>query len=538
MAGHVSGGQVDVMFHEVEVIDHHCPRMLNRSSMNDSEWERMPFDNGCLQKMFLELRSHLKRYSDWEEAVYTTVYAIISILAVIGNGLVIFAILRKREMRTNRNVFILNLALSNLTLGLINIPFLWLPSIDFEFPYSQIFCKFANALPGSNIYCSTLTISVMGIDRYYTVKNISMSSARRRSFRAIAIAIGIWLVSFALSIPLLIYYDITMLWVFKDVQTTSAGDVTMTELKSYGWRQCKLVMGQDKEEGDNDSGKEQAVSLAVSILQVVFLYVVPIIVLSIFNVKLTRFLQENSRQVNVHRTRVVVDRADSSSSRVLPSMSRSASRITDHSHSLCNGLERNGSLCKQNGRSDFNGHKPSIVTCVSPAVMTASERRRSRTTALLIAMAASYACLWFPYIIITFLLDLNVIDDLLHIDPAVVERLDQSFKVVSMMSICVNPFLYGFLNTNFKREFNDIFNTWVRCRKPSLSRTGSRSRGYTQEFSSVAMPLRHESFVSSGSMFGLAALRASLRRSFRRRNESNASVGGAVAAVLWSTALE
>lgn len=90
-------------------------------------------------------------------------------------------------------------------------------------------------------------------------------------------------------------------------------------------------------------------------------------------------------------------------------------------------------------------HKPSIVTCISPAVMTASERRRSRTTALLIGMAASYAVLWFPFIVITFLLDLNVVDSLLHIDPSVVERLDQSFKVVSMMSICVNPFLYGFL---------------------------------------------------------------------------------------------
>ncbi|RCN31267.1 hypothetical protein ANCCAN_22949 [Ancylostoma caninum] len=75
------------------------------------------------------------------------------------------AVLWKRAMRTNRNVLILNLALSNLVLALTNIPFLWLPSIDFEFPYSRFFCKIANVLPGSNIYCSTLTISVMAIDR-------------------------------------------------------------------------------------------------------------------------------------------------------------------------------------------------------------------------------------------------------------------------------------------------------------------------------------------------------------------------------------
>jgi hypothetical protein len=82
---------------------------------------------------------------------------------------VIWAVIRKKEMRTNRNVLIVNLALSNLMLALINIPFLWLPSVDFDFDYPRFFCKFANALPGANIYCSTLTISMMAIDRFITI---------------------------------------------------------------------------------------------------------------------------------------------------------------------------------------------------------------------------------------------------------------------------------------------------------------------------------------------------------------------------------
>lgn len=87
--------------------------------------------------------------------------------------------IRKKAMRTSRNVLIVNLALSNLILAVTNIPLLWLPSANFEvekkgneggkkgfqFPYSRFFCKFGNVLPGSNIYCSTCTISVMAIDR-------------------------------------------------------------------------------------------------------------------------------------------------------------------------------------------------------------------------------------------------------------------------------------------------------------------------------------------------------------------------------------
>nr|CAD2174638.1 unnamed protein product [Meloidogyne enterolobii] len=133
------------MFLSVEDINRQCPRAVNPNDTNN--WETFPFDDNCLKSFFHKLTAHLRRYYIWETAVYTSFY-------------VILAVVRKPAMRTARNVLIVNLALSNLMLALTTVPFLWLPSIDFDFPYSNFFCKFANALPGSNIYCSTLTISV------------------------------------------------------------------------------------------------------------------------------------------------------------------------------------------------------------------------------------------------------------------------------------------------------------------------------------------------------------------------------------------
>ncbi|CAK5088967.1 unnamed protein product [Meloidogyne enterolobii] len=157
------------MFLSVEDINRQCPRAVNPNDTNN--WETFPFDDNCLKSFFHKLTAHLRRYYIWETAVYTSFYVLISICAIIGNGLVILAVVRKPAMRTARNVLIVNLALSNLMLALTTVPFLWLPSIDFDFPYSNFFCKFANALPGSNIYCSTLTISV-GIFLKYFLKEI------------------------------------------------------------------------------------------------------------------------------------------------------------------------------------------------------------------------------------------------------------------------------------------------------------------------------------------------------------------------------
>ncbi|VDN22055.1 unnamed protein product, partial [Cylicostephanus goldi] len=215
-------------------------------------------------------------------------------------------------------------------LALINIPFLWLPSIDFEFPYSRFFCKIANVLPGSNIYCSTLTISVMAIDRYYSVKQLKVASNRRQCMKAICVSLSIWVVSFLLSLPLLLYYDTTMLYVVK---------------------------------------------LLMSLLQVVSLYIVPLFVLSIFNVKLTRFLKTNANQMAKNR---------SESSR---------RRGGD-------GTRRNGEITT---RSQSN---PSLRSSIAER---ASDRRTSRTTALLIAMAGSYAALWLPFTLISLLLDLDIL---------------------------------------------------------------------------------------------------------------------------------
>lgn len=50
-------------------------------------------------------------------------YACLIITGVVGNGLVCMAVIRKPSMRTARNVYIINLAISDLFLCLFTMPF-------------------------------------------------------------------------------------------------------------------------------------------------------------------------------------------------------------------------------------------------------------------------------------------------------------------------------------------------------------------------------------------------------------------------------
>ncbi|CAL2050505.1 unnamed protein product [Caenorhabditis brenneri] len=415
------------MIMEVKDIDTYCKRGI---SPNASNYLTAPFDGVCLQKFFYQLQASLRRFSQWEEIVYTLIYIAISVSAVIGNGLVILAVVRKKAMRTNRNVLILNLALSNLILALINIPFLWLPSIDFEFPYSRFFCKFANVLPGSNIYCSTLTISVMAIDRYYSVKKLKMTSNRKQCFHAVLMSVFIWIASFILSLPLLLYYETSMLYVMREIRVMDQNGQEV--IRSYGWRQCRLL----------SAGRlpdiTQYVQLGMSVLQVAFLYIVPLVVLSFFNVKLTRFLKTNANKMS--KTRAPQKREDRSDS---------------HHNSLKNNNNQTPSLCS-----------PSMPTNRTSGVeRNTTTKRTSRTTSLLMAMAGSYAALWLPFTLITFLIDFELVNNQEYVN--LVERIDQTCKMISMFSICINPILYGYLNTNFRHEFSDIYHRYIKCETKS-----------------------------------------------------------------------
>jgi len=71
----------------------------------------------------INLSSLDSKLSDFEEKILIVVFLTVIIFGFFGNGLVIWTVLLNKNMRTSNNLFILNLAISDLTLCIFSIPF-------------------------------------------------------------------------------------------------------------------------------------------------------------------------------------------------------------------------------------------------------------------------------------------------------------------------------------------------------------------------------------------------------------------------------
>lgn len=78
-------------------------------------------------------------------------YSVIFLLAVIGNSLVILTLVQNKRMRTITNLFLLNLAVSDLFLGVFCMPFTLVGMLLRDFIFGELMCKLLPYLQGLSV---------------------------------------------------------------------------------------------------------------------------------------------------------------------------------------------------------------------------------------------------------------------------------------------------------------------------------------------------------------------------------------------------
>ena len=138
-----------------------------------------------------------------ENALLIFAYSILSIIAIFGNSLVCYVILKNKRLHTATNFFLANLAVSDLLVTCLNVPFNIMRHVMYDWPFGETLCHMVNFSLMVSVYVSTYTLTSIALDRHRVV--LKPLSHRMSKTLAVGLLVSIWVLAILLSLPFGIY---------------------------------------------------------------------------------------------------------------------------------------------------------------------------------------------------------------------------------------------------------------------------------------------------------------------------------------------
>ncbi|XP_054087493.1 uncharacterized protein LOC105213856 [Zeugodacus cucurbitae] len=132
-------------------------------------------------------------------------YSIIFLFAIIGNLLVISTLIQNRRMRTITNLFLLNLAFSDILLGVFCMPVTLVGTLLRNFIFGEFFCKLIPFSQAISVAVSSWTLVAISCERYYAICHPLRSRTWQTLNHAYRIIGSIWVCSIICMTPIAIF---------------------------------------------------------------------------------------------------------------------------------------------------------------------------------------------------------------------------------------------------------------------------------------------------------------------------------------------
>ncbi|XP_078250923.1 neuropeptide Y receptor type 2 [Pogona vitticeps] len=157
------------------------------------------------------------------QIVLICAYCAIILLGLVGNSLVIHVVIKFKSMRTVTNFFIANLAVADLLVNTLCLPFTLVYTLLGEWKLGPVLCHLVPYAQGLAVQVSIVTLTVIALDRHRCiVYHLESKISKRISFLIIGVA---WAGSAILASPLAIfreYFSIELNHDFKMVVCAEA----------------------------------------------------------------------------------------------------------------------------------------------------------------------------------------------------------------------------------------------------------------------------------------------------------------------------
>ncbi|XP_010171746.1 D(2) dopamine receptor isoform X3 [Antrostomus carolinensis] len=135
---------------------------------------------------------------------YAVLLTLLIFVIVFGNVLVCMAVSREKALQTTTNYLIVSLAVADLLVATLVMPWVVYLEVVGEWRFSRIHCDIFVTLDVMMCTASILNLCAISIDRYTAVAMPMLYNTRYSSKRRVTVMIAVvWVLSFAISCPLL-----------------------------------------------------------------------------------------------------------------------------------------------------------------------------------------------------------------------------------------------------------------------------------------------------------------------------------------------
>ncbi|KYO42418.1 neuropeptide FF receptor 1 [Alligator mississippiensis] len=140
-------------------------------------------------------------------AMFILAYIFIFLMCMIGNMLVCFIVLKNRQMRTVTNMFILNLAISDLLVGIFCMPTTLVDNLITGWPFNNTMCKMSGLVQGMSVSASVFTLVAIAVERFRCIVYPFRQKLTLR--KALVTIVIIWVLALIIMCPSAVTLTVT-----------------------------------------------------------------------------------------------------------------------------------------------------------------------------------------------------------------------------------------------------------------------------------------------------------------------------------------
>lgn len=141
--------------------------------------------------------------SEYVQTLIISMYTIITIIAIGGNGIVCYLVYAYKRMHTVPNYFIVNLACSDMVMAIFCIPFTFVANLVlYYWPFGKTMCPAVSYIQVVAVFLSSYTLVGMSLDRYIVI--VHPFKTRMSTKLTVLVIAGIWVLSLCIPMPTLV----------------------------------------------------------------------------------------------------------------------------------------------------------------------------------------------------------------------------------------------------------------------------------------------------------------------------------------------